>query len=278
MFDDFLAATGLTDVCGVLDCGTDADRIDKFVFRGGSGVVLEPLDHVFERERFVRPTDGEPLSDHDALHVPFRWRLDEGAAGSIRGRVTDAAGAPVAGAHVWAYAPGDGWTGTAGALTAADGSYQIDGLPAGDYQVSFLPVAVPGLRPEWFDSTSRAGATPVAVTAAGVTPGIDAELDAAASVSGTVTDEAGDPVAGVQVWAYAPGDWWIGTAWALTDAAGHYSIEGLPAGSYQVRLGPVGLPFHQEWFDDSTTRAGATPVAVAVGSPAPPVDAVLAPR
>ena len=71
MFDDFLAATGLTDVCGVLDCGTDADRIDKFLFRSGGGITLEPLDHTFERERFVRPTDGEPLSDHERAARPL---------------------------------------------------------------------------------------------------------------------------------------------------------------------------------------------------------------
>ncbi len=75
VFADFLATTGLTDVCGVLDCGTDKDRIDKFVFRSGAGITLEPLGHTFESATFVRPGDGEPLSDHTPLHVPFRWTL-----------------------------------------------------------------------------------------------------------------------------------------------------------------------------------------------------------
>jgi hypothetical protein len=72
VFDGFLAAAGLTDVCAVLDCGADADVIDKFVFRSGGGVALEPLTHTFERERFRR-ADGEPLSDHDPLAVTWRW-------------------------------------------------------------------------------------------------------------------------------------------------------------------------------------------------------------
>jgi hypothetical protein len=72
VFDGFLAATGLTDVCTVVDCGSDADEIDKFTFRSGGGVRLEPLSHRFERDRFRR-ADGEPLSDHDALAVTFRW-------------------------------------------------------------------------------------------------------------------------------------------------------------------------------------------------------------
>jgi hypothetical protein len=72
VFDEFLDATGLTDVCEVVDCGADADEIDKFVFRSGGGVTIEAATHAFEREKFQRP-DGEPLSDHDALAVTFRW-------------------------------------------------------------------------------------------------------------------------------------------------------------------------------------------------------------
>jgi Endonuclease/Exonuclease/phosphatase family len=72
VFDAFLAATGLTDVCGVLGCGEDADRIDKFVYRSGGGVTIAPLTHRFERDTFRRD-DGEPLSDHDPLAVTFAW-------------------------------------------------------------------------------------------------------------------------------------------------------------------------------------------------------------
>jgi hypothetical protein len=72
VFDTFLAATGLTDVCAVVDCGGDADQIDKFVFRSGGGVTIEPLTHRFERDTFRRE-DGAPLSDHDPLAVTFAW-------------------------------------------------------------------------------------------------------------------------------------------------------------------------------------------------------------
>jgi hypothetical protein len=69
----FLNATGLRDVCSVVNCGTDANRIDKFAFRSSSRVTIEALSHRFERDKFVRPTDGARLSDHDALAVRFRW-------------------------------------------------------------------------------------------------------------------------------------------------------------------------------------------------------------
>jgi hypothetical protein len=68
----FLAGTGLQDVCDVVDCGADADVIDRFLFRSGDGVVLTPTRHRFERETFVDPA-GAPLSDHDPLAVDWSW-------------------------------------------------------------------------------------------------------------------------------------------------------------------------------------------------------------
>jgi endonuclease/exonuclease/phosphatase (EEP) superfamily protein YafD len=68
----FREATGLVDVCATLDCGADDNEIDKFAYRNSEGLSLSPLEHRFEREKFVRP-DGGPLSDHDALTVRFEW-------------------------------------------------------------------------------------------------------------------------------------------------------------------------------------------------------------
>jgi hypothetical protein len=74
-WSEFLAVTGLTDVCDAVDCGGDDAEIDKFAFRGRPGLRIAPQSHSFERERFTR-ADGEPLSDHDALAVTFRWIAD----------------------------------------------------------------------------------------------------------------------------------------------------------------------------------------------------------
>lgn len=70
IWDDFLAATGLTDACTATDCDTPG-RIDKFAFRSGDGVELEALSHRF-RVDFVDDA-GEDLSDHQALEVRFAW-------------------------------------------------------------------------------------------------------------------------------------------------------------------------------------------------------------
>ena len=71
---EFQEATGLVDVCRVLDCGADDGAIDKFAFRSGGGAKLVPLSATVERDLFKRASDGEPLSDHDPLAVQFRWK------------------------------------------------------------------------------------------------------------------------------------------------------------------------------------------------------------
>jgi hypothetical protein len=73
-FADFLATTGMSDVCGSVDCGNDGDVIDKVVFRSTDDVKLTPTSHTFERELFVDGA-GQPLSDHDPLRVDFDWEL-----------------------------------------------------------------------------------------------------------------------------------------------------------------------------------------------------------
>lgn len=73
VWDALQAATGLVDVCRAVDCGDDATSIDKFAFRSSDALTIEPLSHRFEREKFVHPEDGAPLSDHNALAVRFRW-------------------------------------------------------------------------------------------------------------------------------------------------------------------------------------------------------------
>jgi hypothetical protein len=71
-WSELLTVTGLIDVCQAVDCGADDAEIDKFAFRSAPGLNIVPQSHSFERERFTR-ADGEPLSDHDALAVTFRW-------------------------------------------------------------------------------------------------------------------------------------------------------------------------------------------------------------
>lgn len=81
VWEGFQAASGVSDVCRVVECGADAGVIDKIAFRNGGGVELMPLTHRFERERFTR-ADGEPLSDHDPLAVRFAWETAGSTVGA----------------------------------------------------------------------------------------------------------------------------------------------------------------------------------------------------
>jgi len=71
-FKTLLDATGLIDACDYLACTEQLGSIDKFLFRSGGDVVVVPRSFHFEVETFASP-QGEPLSDHDPLHVRFAW-------------------------------------------------------------------------------------------------------------------------------------------------------------------------------------------------------------
>jgi hypothetical protein len=119
----------------------------------------------------VRVTAGQRHSDVDATLA---------ADGGISGTVTDAAhGVPLAGLCVTAVGPGV----AAGnprvtAVTAADGSYLISDLEPGSYAVSFaVGCGAKGFKVQWYSgASSRAAATPVAVTSNAVSTRIDASM------------------------------------------------------------------------------------------------------
>ena len=270
IFDTFLAATGLVDVCVVVDCGADADQIDKFVFRDGGGIVLEPLDHAFEREKFQRD-DGQPLSDHDALAVDFAWTGPE--RGAITGAATDAQGAPLAGVEVWAYGADDLWVGSGLGVAGPDGSYVIDGLAPGDYRIMFRSPAGSGIVQEWFDDADTPGEAVVVTVGAGDSVAeVDAQLDLGGSIAGTVTGPDAAPLAGVQAWAYGADDLWVGSAAATVGPDGSYVIAGLAPGAYKVLFRPpavTALPY--AWYG-AATRRGATALAVDPSAPVTGID------
>lgn len=70
IWEQFLAATGLTDACARTSC-SDTGSIDKIAYRSGSSVALDATSHYFPTERFSYM--GEDLSDHPPLVVEFAW-------------------------------------------------------------------------------------------------------------------------------------------------------------------------------------------------------------
>jgi len=74
VWEDFLAATGLTDVCAVVECAFPG-AIDKVAWRDADGLAFEPQTFVHENETFST-SEGEDLSDHPPVSVNWTWTAE----------------------------------------------------------------------------------------------------------------------------------------------------------------------------------------------------------
>jgi protocatechuate 3,4-dioxygenase beta subunit len=167
--------------------------------------------------------------------------------GSVAGVVTDAStGEPIAGARVGLRRIGDAERGPGGpggggfwlhAITGSDGTYLIERIPAGEYQVGAVSH---GYYPSELQTVTVVD---------GVTAEANFALDALAfgRLEGRVTDAvSGEPIAGAHVtlWrATADGGDGIGGGpgggfWlhAVTGDDGFYAIENVPADDYEARI------------------------------------------
>lgn len=138
---------------------------------------------------------------------------------SVSGTVT-AGGQGVAGAVVSFTGPG-GATGST--LTAADGTYRFDLLPAGSYTVTVAPP--PGF------TVDGPGSREVTLGAEDV-GGVDLALTRPGAIGGTVTADDGAPVPGANVLVSGPG----GDVLLTTGPDGTYFADGLGPGGYTVTL------------------------------------------
>ena len=94
------------------------------------------------------------------------------------------------------------------------------------------------------------------------------------SMSGTITDDpSGTPLEGAWVLAIGPTGAIVGGA--VTAPNGTYTLGGLPAGTYRATiLDPLGGRI-QEFWDNSLTSTGASPIVIA-GGQTTPINAALA--
>ncbi len=193
-----------------------------------------------------------------------------GPSGSISGTVTDAQHNPLEGCSVvvWSWGgAGSDHTGN----TGADGHYTVTGLTTGSYGVD---VGCDGYVHTYYNNTWNADyAMPVSVVEGQNTPGINFSLQAAGTISGTVTDGQGNPLEGCQV-AAEP---WAGGAdiYGNTDAEGDYSNSGLPSGNYRVFDECSG--YAQMYYDGAYDSGSATSVHVAQGQVTGGIDFALEP-
>ena len=158
-----------------------------------------------------------------------------GATGTVRGKVLDATTkegirkATVTAMPATPPAGGGmrlGPTPAYRALTMDDGSYVIEGLPAGMYTVRAERAGyLPGGRTDHARATVAAGEEAKAE---------ELLLARHGSVSGRVTDQDGDPVEGAVVRVIQARGRRGGSNQAVTDDRGQYRIARLPAGRYRL--------------------------------------------
>ena len=143
----------------------------------------------------------------------------------ISGAVIDLAGANIAGVTM-------ALTGAANrtVVTDASGNYNMTGLASGNYTVT------PSLAGFTFTPPSAN----LAISGATV-PGVNfvaSQPNIIFSLSGRVTNQSGGPLGGVTIALTG-----AASGSVLTDAAGNYSLAGLPNGTYTLRPSLVGIPF-----------------------------------
>jgi 5-hydroxyisourate hydrolase-like protein (transthyretin family) len=206
-------------------------------------------------------------------------------AASLSGTVTDNAAASVPGIWVNLHRldPSTGQRVYLSSRTSGeDGTYSFGGLMSGTYFVDFsdLSPSVTYAREYYNGKPTSDAADAVTLLPGQDVTGIDATLDLAGQLTGTVLSDAdGNPIQFVTVTAYrlneVSGNWDYASG-ASTNATGVYSMRGLTAGSYRVEFYDISGNHLREFHNDKATFALADSFAIPSGG-AVVIDASLAP-
>ncbi|MFQ5866145.1 MAG: carboxypeptidase regulatory-like domain-containing protein [bacterium] len=159
------------------------------------------------------------------------------------------------------------------AVTNPDGSYEISGLPAGEYVLfSFAP----GYIGEYYDNVfDPEEATLVKVDGIHPTTGIDFKLrpmlilesdlaagpQSGASLFGKVTDENGDVIRNATIYLLDESEQPI--SFARTNVGGDYELQNVPPGKYRLKASQMG--YQSKYNDNSDRFAEAVPIEITNG-------------
>ena len=283
----------LENVCVIADAGGDEQYTTRTLSDGTYTVVVyAPLN---VRVYFADCVNQVYASDYES----DRYFVDEGqhvtgvdsslvVGGSITGRVIDRDGAPIAGLCVRVLGPERRQS-----LSAADGSYRVGGLLAGDYRVRYADCDAEeyvealysdGGSPyiaQWYnDSQTWQDATPVHVVLGTETPGIDASLALGGEIDGTVSIASfSGPGVDTCIWAQTSPEAWIrGQLMVWGPAQRAFHIRGLPSGRYKVRFDDCsGYAYPPRWYHDADTFEEGTYVELGLGETVGGVDTTIEP-
>jgi hypothetical protein len=178
-------------------------------------------------------------------------RLELSALGSVRARLVDSRGAPVAGARAMAWLEDvrkRNETFSTDSASGEDGALVLAGLEAGVYRVRF---SARGYRP--------AERQNVAVPEHGEVDLGDVELELGERIAGTVLDPDGKPAAGAFVHPRGRGS--RAGEGVEVGPEGAFEIVGLQAGTYLLSA------FHDKSVGEATARSGDTDVVIRLAAP-----------
>lgn len=210
----------------------------------------------------LAPATSVPLTvDGVNPRTGIELRMQTGAI--VRGIVKDKAGAPIAGADVRVVAQGHVyWRARRQAFTDDAGRFAIAGLAR-------RPVDIVA----WHDSAGASAIAPVDL-AAKREHDVAITLDIAGTITGTVVDKLGAPIADAPV--IAEPDWSGGTAdraaWTvrgvqetISDQGGAFRFAGLPDGSYRIRAARPAAPESALWRSPGVAASpNGAPIKVVV--------------
>ena len=201
---------------------------------------------------------------------------------SISGKVSLPAGVTLPANYavsVYAYDAASGNSGSSAASTAvaSDGTYSLTRLKPGRYKLQFAPPWGTNLLSQWYrakDGFSTADA--ITLTAGQKKTGADVTLAASASLSGKVTFPAGvdTSVGYTQVYVLSLSGSYVASASVRSD--GTFSVGGLTGGTYKLEFSSSGRDVLNEWYNDATDAASATPISLSAGQSKTDVNVTLA--
>ena len=178
---------------------------------------------------------------------------------SISGKITNTSGTPLAGVDVLASSATYSGSGS----TDGSGNYAIKGLAPGAYKLTVLPqtnqVGPNASYKDGYytslnaDHFTGAAASASAISVGPTRTGVNMKVATGHSISGTITDTSGTPLADATVTADNLGH----QRSAATDASGKYTIKGLTGGSQTLRISaPHTAPTLQQqgYYTTNNTR------------------------
>jgi RNA polymerase sigma-70 factor (ECF subfamily) len=196
----------------------------------------------------------------DGEHARSGVELRLLAGATVRGTVNDSTGKPVVSVEVSVVAHGYvPWRARRQAFTDANGEFAVTGLE---------PRAVDVVA--WHDS--GASAIVAADLAASSDQKVALTLDVSRTITGTVVDDRGQPIADAQVIAAPDGGTVDRAAWTIrgvpettTDQGGGFRFAGLPEGSYRVRAARPSASEAVLWLSTGvTTTPNGEPIEIVV--------------